>query len=90
MKEPAPWLRTAIDEAAASFFNSRPSGNFGEGGSIPFLKELERLYPETQIITLGVGGPGSNAHAANECINLAYTKKVTCALAHIIAACGNT
>jgi len=48
------------------------------------LKEMENMYPKTIIIATGVGGPETNAHGPNEMINLAYTKKVTCALAHII------
>jgi len=57
------------------------------GGSIPFLSELEKMYPSTEIIAFGVLGPGANAHGPNEMINLTYTKKLTCSLAHIIAAC---
>lgn len=84
MRDPEAWLKTAIESAGSAFFDGKPAGSYGEGGSIPFLKELEILYPQTQIIALGVGGPGSNAHAPNEMIHLPYTKKVTCALAHII------
>merc|ERR1712096_37329 len=68
MKEPAHWLSEAIDQAGADFFDGKPTGSYGEGGSIPFLKELEQLYPKTQIVALGVGGPESNAHAPNEMI----------------------
>lgn len=87
MRDLEPWVRAAIEAAGSDFFEGKPTGSYGEGGSIPFLKELEILYPKTQIIALGVGGPGTNAHAPNEMINLTYTKKVTCSLAHIIQAC---
>jgi len=87
MRDPEAWLKTAIESAGSAFFDGKPAGSYGEGGSIPFLKELEMLYPQTQIIAFGVGGPGSNAHAPNEMIHLPYTKKVTCSLAHIIQAC---
>ena len=46
------------------------------------------MYPETSIFALGVLGPKANAHAPNECINLDYTKRVTCALSHLIAHVG--
>lgn len=63
-------------------------GTFGEGGSIPFLKELERKYPATQIVALGVCGPESNIHGPNEKINLVYVRKIIKTLAYVIAESG--
>jgi len=59
------------------------------GGSIPFLAQLESMYPSTQIIGLGVIGPKANAHAPDECINLTYVKKLTCSVSHILGCIGN-
>lgn len=59
------------------------------GGSIPFLAELEKMYPECQIVALGLIGPYANAHGPDEAINLAFAKKLTCALSHIVADIGN-
>lgn len=59
------------------------------GGSIPFLAELGKMYPECQIVALGLIGPKTNAHAADEAINLPYAKKLTCSLSHIIGSIGN-
>jgi acetylornithine deacetylase/succinyl-diaminopimelate desuccinylase-like protein len=87
MKQLQPWFAEAIHKAGADFFDGKPTGSFGEGGSIPFLNELGTQFPDTQIIALGVLGPGSNAHGPNESINLAYTKKLTGSLTHIIAQC---
>jgi acetylornithine deacetylase/succinyl-diaminopimelate desuccinylase-like protein len=47
MKMPEPWLDQAIKQAGADFFDGKPTGSYGEGGSIPFLKELEGMYPQT-------------------------------------------
>ena len=58
------------------------------GGSIPFLAELNKMYPETAIFAFGASGQDSNAHAPNERINLEYTKKLTGALSHLIAHVG--
>jgi len=58
------------------------------GGSIPFLSELEKMYPETQIVAFGLLGPNSNAHGPNEMLNLTYAKKLRCALSHVIASVG--
>merc|ERR1711903_329808 len=41
MKELSPWLDKAIKNAGSTFFNGKPTGSFGVGGSIPFLTELE-------------------------------------------------
>ena len=54
------------------------------GGSIPFLSELGGMYPETQIVALGVLGPDSNAHGPNEMVDLPYLQKMTCCLAHVL------
>lgn len=88
MKDLQGYLRETIEEAGQDFFG-KPAASYGEGGSIPFLNELEGVYPETQIVALGVGGPNSNAHAPNEMIVLDYAKRLTCALAHILVGCAN-
>lgn len=85
-KEPQEWLGAAIEQAGQAFFD-KPAASYGEGGSIPFLNELEEVYPETQIIAFGVGGPYSNAHAPNEMLDLPYAKKLTCAISHIMSSC---
>lgn len=58
------------------------------GGSIPFLAELGKIYPETAILAMGACGTDSDIHAPNEKLNLNYTKKVTCTISHIIAKIG--
>ena len=83
MKELSPWLRGALDRAGRDFFG-KPAGSYGIGGSIPFLSELGQLYPKTQILALGVLGPGSNAHGPNEMLDLEYLFKLTCSLAHVL------
>jgi len=87
MKELEKEINDTITKAGADFFDGKPTALYGEGGSIPFLKELGDLYPNTQIIALGVGGPNSNSHAPNEMIHLPYTKKMTCSLSHILHGC---
>ena len=83
------WLQGGFDEASNKYFNGLTLGTFGEGGSIPFLKELEKKYPETQIVALGVSGPESNIHGPNEKINLVYVRKLIKTLAYIISKSGN-
>ena len=85
MKEMAPWLSASVKKAGSDFFEGNDSGTYGMGGSIPFLCELDKMYPNTFILALGLIGPKANAHAPNECINLTYAKKLTKALSHLIA-----
>jgi acetylornithine deacetylase/succinyl-diaminopimelate desuccinylase-like protein len=79
------WLHKALNDSAHAYFNQKDYGSYGEGGSIPFLKQLEIKYPETQIIAMGVVGPHANIHGPNENINLVYVRKVIKTLAHVIA-----
>jgi len=83
MKDLTPELMEAIKTAGRTFYG-KETGSYAIVGSIPFLSELGKMYPTTQIVAFGVLGPNNNAHGPNEMINLAYTKKLTCSLAHII------
>lgn len=56
-KEYEPWLDQGIAQAGADFFDGKKTGAYGMGGSIPFLAELEKMYPKTQIVALGLIGP---------------------------------
>lgn len=44
--------------------------NKGEGGSIPFIPELQRIFPKAQVLVTGPEDPQSNAHSPNESISL--------------------
>jgi len=85
MKEMPEWLSNVIKKAGSDFFDGAPTSSYGMGGSIPFLAELGRMYPDTHILALGLIGPGANAHGPNECINLPYAKRLTKALSHLLA-----
>ena len=85
MKEMAPWFEASLKKAGKDFFDGMDTGTYGMGGSIPFLAELDKMYPNSFICALGLIGPKANAHAVNECINLTYAKKLTKALSHLIA-----
>ena len=40
--------------------------NKGEGGSIPFIPELQRIFPKAQVLVTGPEDPKANAHSPNE------------------------
>ncbi|HEX3589484.1 MAG TPA: M20/M25/M40 family metallo-hydrolase [Pseudonocardiaceae bacterium] len=81
----APWLRAALDRAADDVFGA-PWRSFGLGGSIPLMGLLQQQYPAAQFVVTGVLGPGSNAHVPDESIHLDYARKLTEAIALVLAA----
>lgn len=60
--------KDALD-AMRDAFNVDPI-NKGEGGSIPFIPELQRIFPKAQVLVTGPEDPQSNAHSPNESISL--------------------
>ena len=48
--------------------------NKGEGGSIPFIPELQRIFPKAQVLVTGPEDPKANAHSPNESISLPALK----------------
>lgn len=82
--ELAPWLAAAVDDASLSFFGA-PAGAMGEGGTIPFLAELLSSYPDAQFLVTGVLGPESNAHGPNEMLHVPSAKRLTAAVARVLA-----
>lgn len=79
-----PWLATSIEEASQAYFG-QPAGYIGEGGAIPFMSMLGQRFPQAQFMITGVLGPQSNAHGPNEFLHLPAAKRVTGAVAQIIA-----
>ncbi|HEX5756337.1 MAG TPA: M20 family metallopeptidase [Arenimonas sp.] len=80
----ASWLEHAIDHASREFFGA-PAMYMGEGGSIPFMGMLGEKFPGAQFMITGVLGPHSNAHGPNEFLHIPTGKRVTAAVARVIA-----
>jgi acetylornithine deacetylase/succinyl-diaminopimelate desuccinylase-like protein len=85
------WLAPPLDDAAAAALSrvsmerfGRPHALVGEGGSIPFLADLQKGYPGTQFVATGVLGPHSNAHGPNEALHIPMAKAVTHAVAELL------
>lgn len=55
-------------EAMTEAFGVEPI-NKGEGGSIPFIPELQRIFPNAQVLVTGPEDPKANAHSPNESIS---------------------
>ena len=60
-------------EAMEEAFGVAPV-NKGEGGSIPFIPELQRIFPNAQVLVTGPEDPKGNAHSPNESISLPSLK----------------
>lgn len=80
----APWFEQALNDASLSHFQA-PVGFIGQGGTIPLMKLLSTGFPNAQMMVCGVLGPQSNAHGPNEFLHVPYAKKLTAAVAQVIA-----
>ncbi|WP_303978594.1 M20 family metallopeptidase [Dongia mobilis] len=80
----APWLEASLDAASKSAFGREPA-YMGEGGSIPFMAMLGERFPKAQFMVTGVLGPHSNAHGPNEFLHLPTGRRVTQAVARVLA-----
>lgn len=56
----------------------------GLGGSIPFIADLIREFPDAAILVTGVEDPDSRAHGANESVHLGELQKVIVAEALLL------
>src|SRR5690349_1491014 len=81
----APWLAKAVDDASKAHWG-KPAMWMGEGGTIPFMAMLGEKFPRAQFLITGVLGPHANAHGPNEFLPIEYAKKLTAAVADVIAA----
>ncbi|WP_313079151.1 M20 family metallopeptidase [Pulveribacter sp.] len=81
----APWFGTALDAASQAHFGA-PCGFIGQGGTIPLMNMLSEGFPKAQMMVCGVLGPKSNAHGPNEFLHVPYAKRLTAAVAQVVAA----
>jgi len=80
----APWLEAALQSASQAHYGA-PCANIGQGGTIPLMSLLQAGFPKAQMMVCGVLGPKSNAHGPNEFLHIGYAKKLTAAVAQVIA-----
>ena len=79
-----PWFERALNEASQAQFGAS-CGYIGQGGTIPLMNMLSTGFPAAQMMVCGVLGPRSNAHGPNEFLHVPYAKKLTAAVAQVIA-----
>ena len=80
----APWLEASLARASEAAFGAPPA-YMGEGGSIPFMAMLGERFPAAQFVVTGVLGPHSNAHGPNEFLHLPTGRRITHAIAQVLA-----
>ncbi len=80
----ADWFERALQDASQACFGAG-CATIGQGGTIPLMNMLSRGFPQAQMMVCGVLGPRSNAHGPNEFLHVPYAKKLTAAVAHVIA-----
>jgi acetylornithine deacetylase/succinyl-diaminopimelate desuccinylase-like protein len=80
----APWLEASLARASEAAFGAPPA-YMGEGGSIPFMAMLGERFPAAQFVVTGVLGPHSNAHGPNEFLHLPTGRRITQAIAQVLA-----
>lgn len=79
-----PWFEQALDAASLAHFGA-PVGYIGQGGTIPLMNMLSQGFPQAQMMVCGVLGPRSNAHGPNEFLHVPYAKRLTAAVAEVMA-----
>ena len=80
----AAWFEQALNQASQAHFGA-PCGYIGQGGTIPLMNMLSKGFPSAQMMVCGVLGPRSNAHGPNEFLHVPYAKKLTAAVAQVVA-----
>ena len=62
--------------------------DMGVGGSIPFIAEFLRAFPQASVLVTGVEDPDTRAHGANEGLHLAEFERVLLAEALLLHGLG--
>jgi acetylornithine deacetylase/succinyl-diaminopimelate desuccinylase-like protein len=78
-------VAATLDRVSKERFG-RAAAAVGEGGSIPFLADLQKGFPGVQFVATGVLGPHSNAHGPNESLHIPMAKAVTHLVAELLKA----
>ena len=68
------WAAQAAKQAMTDAWGKAPV-EAGIGGSIPFIADLVRVFPEAQILVTGVEDPDTRAHSPNESLHLGVFKR---------------
>jgi acetylornithine deacetylase/succinyl-diaminopimelate desuccinylase-like protein len=68
------WAVAEVRDAMKDAWGKAPV-DMGIGGSIPFIADLVRVFPDAQILVTGVEDQDSRAHSPNESLHLGVFKR---------------
>jgi len=68
------WAKDLASRALKSAYGFE-SVDIGIGGSIPFIADLEAVFPGVQVLVTGVEDPDSRAHSPNESLDIETLRK---------------
>ena len=68
------WAKDLASRALRSAYGF-DSVDIGIGGSIPFIADLEAVFPRVQVLVTGVEDPDSRAHSPNESLDIETLRK---------------
>ncbi|WP_210481652.1 dipeptidase [Naasia sp. SYSU D00948] len=77
----------AFEEVATALSDGwgNPVVHQGVGGSIPFIAELVRAFPDAQVLVTGVEDPDTRAHSPNESQHLGVLRRAILSEALLLA-----
>ncbi|MFC4244789.1 dipeptidase [Gryllotalpicola reticulitermitis] len=78
------WAVAETKQAMTDAWGTEPV-EAGIGGSIPFIADLVRVFPEAQILVTGVEDPDTRAHSPNESLHLGVFKRAILTEALLLA-----
>lgn len=79
------WAKELASRALKAAYG-RDSVDIGIGGSIPFIADLEAVFPGVQVLVTGVEDPDSRAHSPNESLHIQTLENAIVAQALILLA----
>jgi acetylornithine deacetylase/succinyl-diaminopimelate desuccinylase-like protein len=68
------WAASSAREALARAWGSAEK-SIGLGGTIPFISDLQRIFPGAEVIVTGIEDPDSRAHSPNESQHIPTLRK---------------
>jgi acetylornithine deacetylase/succinyl-diaminopimelate desuccinylase-like protein len=75
---------TAMADAMAVAYPGEAMVTAGEGGSIPLCNTLAALYPEAEILLIGLSEPEARIHAVNESVSPEELERLSVAEAQFL------
>jgi acetylornithine deacetylase/succinyl-diaminopimelate desuccinylase-like protein len=78
------WAAIEVKKAMRDAWGNEPV-EAGIGGSIPFIADLVREFPQAQILVTGVEDPDTRAHSPNESLHLGVFRRAILTEALLLA-----